>query len=99
MPERGCGTPRIGATRAPWRPARPAAAPSDGSRGRGGARRYTRPEARAAVTRPSLRRLFLNAKFFRNGIVMLVLVVGTVALLYTWLIQTPNTTPNGYSSF
>jgi hypothetical protein len=41
----------------------------------------------------------LNAKFFRNGIVMLVLVIGTVALLYTWLIQTPNTTPVGYSAF
>jgi cell division protease FtsH len=27
----------------------------------------------------------LNPKFFRNGIVMLVLVVGTVALLYTWI--------------
>jgi cell division protease FtsH len=41
----------------------------------------------------------LNAKFFRNGIVMLVLVVGTVALLYTWLIQTPATNPLGYSKF
>jgi len=41
----------------------------------------------------------LNAKFFRNGIVMLVLVVGAVALLYTWLIQTPNQTSVGYSAF
>ncbi len=41
----------------------------------------------------------LNAKFFRNGIVMLVLVVGTVALLYTWLIQTPNEPTVGYSQF
>ena len=41
----------------------------------------------------------MNAKFFRNGIVMLVLVVGTVALLYTWLIQTPNTANRGYSEF
>ena len=41
----------------------------------------------------------MNAKFFRNGIVMLVLVVGTVALLYTWLIQTPNNTAVGYSQF
>jgi len=27
----------------------------------------------------------LNPKFFRNGIVMLVLVVGTAALLFTWI--------------
>ncbi|HEY7590604.1 MAG TPA: ATP-dependent zinc metalloprotease FtsH [Candidatus Limnocylindrales bacterium] len=27
----------------------------------------------------------MNPRFFRNGIVMLVLVVGTVALLYTWI--------------
>jgi ATP-dependent Zn protease len=39
----------------------------------------------------------LNAKFFRNGIVMLVLVVGTGALLYTWLIQAPAETTVGYS--
>ena len=45
------------------------------------------------------RRRFLNAKFFRNGIVMLVLVVGTVALLYTWLIQGTPGTPTGYSQF
>ena len=41
----------------------------------------------------------MNAKFFRNGIVMLVLVVGTVALLYTWLIQGTPGTPTGYSQF
>ncbi len=41
----------------------------------------------------------MNAKFFRNGIVMLVLVVGTVALLYTWLIQAPNQATVGYSKF
>jgi hypothetical protein len=41
----------------------------------------------------------LNAKFFRNGIVMLVLVVGTVALLYTWLIQAPTANTRGYSEF
>jgi cell division protease FtsH len=41
----------------------------------------------------------LNAKFFRNGIVMLVLVVGTVALLYTWLLQAPQTPTKGYSAF
>jgi cell division protease FtsH len=41
----------------------------------------------------------LNPKFFRNGIVMLVLVVGTAALLFTWI---QSTTPNpdvGYSKF
>jgi len=41
----------------------------------------------------------LNAKFFRNGIVMLVLVVGTVALLATWLLQTPQASQVGYSQF
>jgi cell division protease FtsH len=41
----------------------------------------------------------LNTKFLRNGIVMLVLVVGTVLLLYTWLIQSPNPTQVGYSAF
>jgi cell division protease FtsH len=41
----------------------------------------------------------LNPKFFRNGIVMLVLVVGTAALLFTWI--TASTTPvtTGYSKF
>jgi cell division protease FtsH len=41
----------------------------------------------------------LNGKFFRNGIVMLILVVGTVALLYTWLLQTPTQDSRGYSQF
>jgi cell division protease FtsH len=41
----------------------------------------------------------LNAKFLRNGIVMLVLVVGTVALLYTWLLQAPPQASVGYSDF
>src|SRR5436305_13694001 len=61
--------------------------------------RYTRPEAGAESPAPRSPEASLNAKFFRNGIVMLVLVIGTVALLYTWLIQTPNTTPIGYSAF
>ena len=30
----------------------------------------------------------MNPKFFRNGIVMLVLVVGTAALLFTWINST-----------
>jgi len=41
----------------------------------------------------------LNSKFFRNGIVMLILVIGTVALLYTWLIQSPADTSKSYSFF
>jgi len=41
----------------------------------------------------------LNAKFFRNGIVMLVLVVGTVALLYTFLLQPTPPAQQGYSDF
>jgi len=41
----------------------------------------------------------LNSKFFRNGIVMLILVIGTVALLYTWLIQSPADTSKSYSYF
>ncbi|HEY7524992.1 MAG TPA: ATP-dependent zinc metalloprotease FtsH [Candidatus Limnocylindrales bacterium] len=39
----------------------------------------------------------MNPKFFRNGIVMLVLVVGTVALLYTWVTSSSSTTNLGYS--
>ncbi len=41
----------------------------------------------------------MNAKFLRNGIVMLVLVVGTVALLYTWLIQSPEPNSQSYTKF
>jgi cell division protease FtsH len=41
----------------------------------------------------------LNPKFFRNGIVMLVLVVGTAALLFTWLTQPSQTADVGYSQF
>ncbi len=41
----------------------------------------------------------MNAKFFRNGIVMLVLVIGVVALLYTFLLQTPAPNETGYSAF
>ena len=42
---------------------------------------------------------FLNAKFLRNGIVMLVLVLGTVALIYAWFLQPTNTPTKGYSDF
>ena len=41
----------------------------------------------------------MNPKFFRNGIVMLVLVVGTAALLFTWIQSTTPSTPVGYSKF
>jgi cell division protease FtsH len=41
----------------------------------------------------------LNAKFFRNGVVMLLLVIGVVALLYMFLLQTPSPTTVGYSEF
>jgi cell division protease FtsH len=41
----------------------------------------------------------LNPKFFRNGIVMLVLVVGTAALLFTWITSSSPTQTTGYSEF
>ncbi len=41
----------------------------------------------------------MNPKFFRNGIVMLVLVVGTAALLFTWINSTTQPNQIGYSQF
>jgi cell division protease FtsH len=41
----------------------------------------------------------LNPKFFRNGIVMLVLVVGTAALLFTWISTNTPAQTTGYSEF
>ena len=41
----------------------------------------------------------MNPKFFRNGIVMLVLVVGTAALLFTWLTSSTPTADEPYSRF
>jgi cell division protease FtsH len=41
----------------------------------------------------------LNPKFFRNGIVMLVLVVGTAALLFTWISTSSAPVTTGYSQF
>jgi cell division protease FtsH len=41
----------------------------------------------------------LNPKFFRNGIVMLVLLVGTIALLFTLLQSSSPTASVGYSQF
>ena len=41
----------------------------------------------------------MNPKFFRNGIVMLVLVVGTAALLFTWITSSSAPVTTGYSKF
>ena len=41
----------------------------------------------------------MNPKFFRNGIVMLVLVVGTAALLFTWLSTNTPAKSTPYSQF
>jgi len=41
----------------------------------------------------------LNSKFIRNGLIMAVLVIGTVALLYTWLLQPTAEPSQGYSQF
>ena len=41
----------------------------------------------------------MNGKFFRNGILMLVLVVGTVALLYTFLMSPAPDQTKAYSEF
>ena len=41
----------------------------------------------------------MNAKFLRNGIVMLVLVAGTVALLYTWVTSSAPQSTAAYSTF
>ncbi len=41
----------------------------------------------------------MNPKFFRNGIVMLVLVVGTAALLFTWLSSSSDSKAVAYSDF
>ena len=41
----------------------------------------------------------MNPKFFRNGIVMLVLVVGTAALLFTWITASTAPVTTGYSEF
>ncbi len=41
----------------------------------------------------------MNPKFFRNGIVMVVLVLGTAALLFTWINASTPAPPVGYSAF
>src|SRR6187401_441606 len=70
------------------------------SRGPLSTRRYTRKHRRRTAVARSTRRLLLNPKFFRNGIVMLVLVVGTAALLFTWIQSNTSTTnTETYSAF
>jgi hypothetical protein len=39
----------------------------------------------------------LNPRFMRNGLLMLVLVMGVSALLYTWLGASDETPPRAYS--
>ena len=41
----------------------------------------------------------MNARFLRNGIVMLVIVAGMVALLYSWVQSSTPADTTGYSSF
>ncbi len=41
----------------------------------------------------------MNPKFFRNGIVMIVLVLGTAALLFTWITTSTPAPTVGYSQF
>jgi cell division protease FtsH len=41
----------------------------------------------------------LNPRFMRNGLLMLVLVMGVGALLYTWLAGSSTTQPVGYGDF
>src|SRR6185369_6843870 len=54
-------------------------------------------DARPSLARPGGSPL--HPTFFRNGIVMLVLVVGTAALLFTWIQTTTPSNPVGYSQF
>ena len=64
-----------------------------------GPRRYTRPTVGPSRPLDHPEALRLNAKFLRNGIVMLVLVAGTVALLYTWVTSSAPATQDGYFKF
>ncbi len=48
---------------------------------------------------PDSEALRLNAKFLRNGIVMLVLVAGTAALLWTWVSSSSPQAQKGYLQF
>ncbi len=41
----------------------------------------------------------MNPRFMRNGLLMLVLVMGVSALLYTWLGSSSQTQPTGWGQF
>ena len=59
---------------------------------------YTRFRVRRTVGGPFARRLpSLNPRFMRNGLLMLVLVMGVSALLYTWLGSSTTVKPMAYS--
>jgi cell division protease FtsH len=60
---------------------------------------YSPERRRTGVVRTPPEASSLNPKFFRNGIVMIVLVLGTAALLFTWITASTPTTPVGYSQF
>jgi cell division protease FtsH len=60
---------------------------------------YTRSRSRPSGAGSADPEARLNGKFLRNGIVMLVLVVGTMALLYTFLMSSPTDQSVAYSQF
>src|SRR3954454_2361105 len=70
-----------------------------GPSGPSGTRRYTRSRTGVARRPVGSEALRLNAKFLRNGIVMLVLVAGTGAVLYTWGQSSSPHPQQGYSDF
>src|SRR6476661_1616496 len=79
-PSPGPGPPSAGAGR-PY----PRSGPGPPSQGGPASRRYTRPSGGAPASSVPPEASSLNPKFFRNGIVMIVLVLGTAALLFTWI--------------
>src|SRR3972149_4677279 len=62
-------------------------------------RRYTRCPAWCRRARSETRRHSLDRKFMRNGLLMMVLVVGVAALLFTWLNSSTGAKPIGYGEF
>src|SRR5215213_10658360 len=61
-------------------------------------RRYTRGAGDRAAA-PHIRRLCLNPRFFRNGIVMLALVIVALAVVFTVMNQSSPGQPVAYSEF
>ena len=41
----------------------------------------------------------MNSKYFRTGIVTLLVAVGALALFFTWLLHAPTQASRGYSQF